>query len=178
MPSCRRLAIAALALAPWPSPVRRPLPRTASRAPHRRLCRGRPWTRAARLFAQALSKELGQPVIVENKTGANATLAGSEVVRAKPDGKTLWFAASPTITISPNVMKQMQFDPAKDLSALAPVLSYYNVLVINNNEPYKNTAELVSYAKAHPQNSAMARPAWAAPTISAPCCSPSAAASR
>ena len=48
-------------------------------------------------------------------------------------------------------MKQMQFDPAKDLSALAPVLSYYNVLVINKNEPYSNAAELVSYAKAHPQ---------------------------
>lgn len=126
----------------------------ASNAPVRLLVgysAGGPVDQGARLFAQALSKELGSPVTVENKTGANATLAGSEVVRAKPDGKTLWFAASPTITISPNVMKQMQFDPAKDLSALAPVLSYYNVLVINNNEPYKNTAELVSYAKAHPQ---------------------------
>lgn len=111
---------------------------------------GGPVDQGARLFAQALSKELGSPVTVENKTGANATLAGSEVVRAKPDGKTLWFAASPTITISPNVMKQMQFDPARDLTALAPVLSYYNVLVINNNEPYKNVAELVGYAKANP----------------------------
>ena len=126
----------------------------ASSAPVRLLVgysAGGPVDQGARLFAQALSKELGSPVTVENKTGANATLAGSEVMRAKPDGKTLWFAASPTITISPNVMKQMQFDPAKDLSALAPVLSYYNVLVINNNEPYKNAAELVSYAKAHPQ---------------------------
>lgn len=127
---------------------------SASSAPVRLLVgysAGGPVDQGARLFAQALSKELGSPVTVENKTGANATLAGSEVMRAKPDGKTLWFAASPTITISPNVMKQMQFDPAKDLSALAPVLSYYNVLVINNNEPYKNAAELVSYAKAHPQ---------------------------
>ncbi|WP_050872984.1 Bug family tripartite tricarboxylate transporter substrate binding protein [Comamonas testosteroni] len=127
---------------------------SASSAPVRLLVgysAGGPVDQGARLFAQALSKELGSPVTVENKTGANATLAGSEVMRAKPDGKTLWFAASPTITISPNVMKQMPFDPAKDLSALAPVLSYYNVLVINNNEPYKNAAELVSYAKAHPQ---------------------------
>ncbi|WP_284338119.1 Bug family tripartite tricarboxylate transporter substrate binding protein [Comamonas sp. NoAH] len=111
---------------------------------------GGPVDQGARLFAQALSKELGVPVTVENKTGANATLAGSEVVRAKPDGKTLWYAASPTITISPNVMKQMQFDPAKDLTALAPVLSYYNVLVVNNNQPYRNVKELVEYAKAHP----------------------------
>jgi len=111
---------------------------------------GGPVDQAARLFAVALSKELDTPVTVENKTGANATLAGFEVVRAKPDGKTLWYAASPTITISPHVLKQMPFDPAKDLTPLAPVLSYYNVLVANNQEPYKTTRELVDYAKSHP----------------------------
>ena len=111
---------------------------------------GGPVDQGARLFAIALSKELGQTVVVENKTGANATLAGSEVVRAKPDGLTLWFAASPTITISPNVMSKMQFDPAKDLTPIAPILSYYNVLVVNNDQPFKNTQELVAYAKAHP----------------------------
>ena len=111
---------------------------------------GGPVDQGARLFAIALAKELGSSVMVENKTGANATLAGSEVVRAKPDGLTLWFAASPTITISPNVMTKMQFDPVKDLTPVAPILSYYNVLVVNNNEPFKNTQELVAYAKAHP----------------------------
>ena len=97
-----------------------------------------------------MSKELGNPVVVENKTGANATLAGSEVSRAKPDGMTLWYAASPTITISPNVMTKMQFDPAKDLTPIAPVLSYYNVLVVNNDQPFKNTQELVAAGKAAP----------------------------
>ena len=111
---------------------------------------GGPVDQGARLFAVALAKELGAPVMVENKTGANATLAGSEVVRAKPDGLTLWFAASPTITISPNVMTKMAFDPVKDLTPIAPILSYYNVLVVNNNEPYKNTQELVAYGKANP----------------------------
>lgn len=111
---------------------------------------GGPVDQGARLFAIALSKELGTSVIVENKTGANATLAGSEVSRAKPDGLTLWYAASPTITISPNVMSKMQFDPAKDLTPIAPVLSYYNVLVVNNDQPYKTTQELVAYAKANP----------------------------
>ena len=111
---------------------------------------GGPVDQGARLFALALSKELGNPVVVENKTGANATLAGSEVSRAKPDGMTLWYAASPTITISPNVMTKMQFDPAKDLTPIAPVLSYYNVLVVNNDQPYKNTQELVAAAKAAP----------------------------
>ena len=111
---------------------------------------GGPVDQGARLFALALSKELGNPVVVENKTGANATLAGSEVSRAKPDGMTLWYAASPTITISPNVMSKMPFDPAKDLTPVAPILSYYNVLVVNNNEPYKSVRELVATAKSNP----------------------------
>ena len=145
----RHLLLSALALTAATTALAQP----NSHAPVRLMVgysAGGPVDQGARLFAQALSKELGVPVTVENKTGANATLAGMEVVRAKPDGKTLWYAASPTITISPNVMKQMQFDPAKDLAALAPVLSYYNVLVVNNDQPYKNVKELVEYAKAHP----------------------------
>ena len=151
MHASRRLATAALALAPlalaMPSAF-------AQDGPPLRLivgyAAGGPVDQAARLFAPALGKELGQSVIVENKTGANATIAGSEVVRAKPDGLTLWYAASPTITISPNVMSKMPFDPAKDLAPVAPVLSYYNLLVVNNNEPYKSVQELVAYAKANP----------------------------
>ena len=150
MHAFRRLATAALVLAPWAFA----LPAAAQDGQPLRLivgyAAGGPVDQGARLFAPALSKELGVPVIVENKTGANATIAGSEVVRSKPDGLTLWFAASPTITISPNVMTKMPFDPAKDLTPVAPILSYYNVLVVNNNEPYRTVPELVSYAKAHP----------------------------
>ena len=149
--SRRRLAIAALALAPLA------LAMSPANAQDGRALRlivgysaGGPVDQGARLFGQPLSKELGMPVTVENKTGANATIAGSEVVRAKPDGLTLWFAASPTITITPNVMKKMPFDPAKDLTPVAPILSYYNVLVVNNNEPYKSVRELVAHAKANP----------------------------
>jgi len=142
----RRLAIAALALAALPAAAQdgQPLRLIVGYAA------GGPVDQAARLFAPMLGKELGQSVIVENKTGANATIAGSEVVRAKPDGLTLWFAASPTITISPNVMSKMPFDPAKDLAPVAPILSYYNLLVVNNSEPYKSLQELVAYAKANP----------------------------
>ena len=151
MPSCRRLAIAALALAPL---ALASTPAAAQDGQPVRLivgyAAGGPVDQAARLFAPLLGKELGQSVIVENKTGANATIAGSEVVRSKPDGMTLWFAASPTITISPNVMTKMPFDPAKDLTPVAPILSYYNVLVVNNNEPYKNVRDLVANAKANP----------------------------
>ena len=155
MTTSRRLSLAALAalalaLAPLAS-----APAAAQDGQPLRLivgyAAGGPVDQAARLFGQALAKELNTSVMVENKTGANATIAGSEVVRAKPDGLTLWYAASPTITISPNVMSKMPFDPAKDLAPVAPILSYYNLLVVNNNEPYKNLKELVAYAKANPR---------------------------
>lgn len=111
---------------------------------------GGPVDAGARLIAPALAKELGVPVVVENKPGANATLAGDMVAKSPPDGTLLWFAASPTITISPNVMKKMAFDPAKDLAAVGPVLSYYNVLVVNKDLPYQNLKELTEHARRNP----------------------------
>ena len=66
---------------------------------------GGPADQAARLFATALGKSLNTNVVVENKGGANGTLAASEVVRAKPDGMTIWFAASATPTVAPHLMK-------------------------------------------------------------------------
>ncbi|WP_287984093.1 tripartite tricarboxylate transporter substrate binding protein [Diaphorobacter sp.] len=149
--SNRRFALAAMALAPLALAL---TPAAAQEGQPVRLivgyAAGGPVDQGARLFAPALAKELGMPVMVENKTGANATIAGNEVARAKPDGMALWFAASPTITISPNVMTKMPFDPAKDLTPVAPILSYYNVLVVNQNEPYKSVRELVAHAKANP----------------------------
>lgn len=146
----RRKALAILAL----SPLLGTGPAAAQDAQPLRLIvgysAGGPVDQGARLFGAALAQELGGTVVVENKPGANATLAGSEVVRARADGLTLWFAASPTITISPNVMPRMPFDPARDLTPVAPVLSYYNVLVVNHREPYRSAAELVAHAKAHP----------------------------
>jgi tripartite-type tricarboxylate transporter receptor subunit TctC len=111
---------------------------------------GGPVDSSARVFAPILSRELGQPVIVENRPGAGGALAGHSVVKAAPNGLELFFAASPTLTISPHVLKAMAFDPLKDLAPLAPILSYANVLVINQNQPFKTVPELVAFAKANP----------------------------
>lgn len=110
---------------------------------------GGPADQAARLFSTALGKALNASVVVENKGGANGTLAASEVVRAKPDGMTIWFAASATPTVAPHLMK-LPFDMAKDLTPLGPVARYYNMLVANNNQPFSNAKELVDYATAKP----------------------------
>lgn len=111
---------------------------------------GGPVDSAARLFAPVLGRELGQTVIVENRTGAAGSVAGASVVKTAPNGRELFFAASPTLTISPHVLKAMSFDPRKDLAPVAPILTYANVLVVNNDQPYKTVPELIAYAKAHP----------------------------
>jgi tripartite-type tricarboxylate transporter receptor subunit TctC len=111
---------------------------------------GGPVDQAARMIAPVLARELGATVLVENKPGANATTAGDGVARGSPDGSLLWFAASPTVTISPNVMAKMPFEPARDLTPVAPILSYYNVLVINKDLPFRTLRDVVDYAKANP----------------------------
>lgn len=111
---------------------------------------GGPVDAAARLFAPVLSRELGQPVVVENRAGAGGAMGGDAVAKATPNGLLLFFAASPTMTISPHVLKSMPFDPTKDVTPIAPILSYSNVLVVNKDQPFKTVPELISFAKANP----------------------------
>ena len=111
---------------------------------------GGPVDTTARLFAPVFARELGTQVIVDNRPGASGNVAGASVAKSAPDGLTLFFAASPTITISPNIYKKMPFDPATDLVPIAPLVSYANVLVVNKDLPFKNVAELLAYAKANP----------------------------
>jgi len=111
---------------------------------------GGPVDAAARLFAPALARELGQTVVVENKPGAGGAMGGDMVAKAAPNGLLLFFAASPTMTISPHILKAMAFDTAKDVTPIAPLVSYTNVLVVNKDQPFKTVPELVAYAKANP----------------------------
>ncbi|WP_447773081.1 Bug family tripartite tricarboxylate transporter substrate binding protein [Variovorax boronicumulans] len=111
---------------------------------------GGPVDGAARLLAPALGQELGTQVIVDNRPGAAGSLGGNAVAKAPPDGAMLFFGASPTITINPNVQRSMPFDPMKDLTPLAPLVDYTNVLVVNNDLPVRNVGELLAYAKAKP----------------------------
>ncbi|MCR6479390.1 tripartite tricarboxylate transporter substrate binding protein [Variovorax sp. ZS18.2.2] len=111
---------------------------------------GGPVDGAARLLAPALSQELGTQVIVDNRPGAAGSLGGNAVAKASPDGAMLFFGASPTITINPNVQRSMPFDPMKDLTPIAPLVDYTNVLVVNKDLPVRNVAELLAYAKAKP----------------------------
>ncbi|MGE4375828.1 MAG: Bug family tripartite tricarboxylate transporter substrate binding protein [Burkholderiaceae bacterium] len=111
---------------------------------------GGPVDAAARLFAPYFAQALGQTVLVDNKPGAGGVLAGDAVAKSAPNGTTLFFAGSPTMTISPHILGTLPFDPAKDLVPIAPILSYANVLVVNKDLPFRSVPALVAYAKAHP----------------------------
>lgn len=111
---------------------------------------GGPVDGGARSFAPVLARELGRSVLVENRPGAAGVLGAESVSKSPPDGQTLYFAASPTLTISPHVMKAMTLDPVRDLTPVSPLLSYANVLVVNKDLPFQTLDQLVAHARAHP----------------------------
>lgn len=105
---------------------------------------------AARMLAEPLGKALGQTVIVDNRGGASGGIAAVAVKRAEPDGYTLLMQYSGYHVITPNVIKQSAQWEAKDLQAVANVISAPQVIVVREGLPVKTVAELVAYAKANP----------------------------
>lgn len=103
----------------------------------------------ARIIAQGLSAKLGQPVIVENKAGANGAIASDFVVRAAPDGYTIMFGYIATHGINPALQK-LKYDPVADFEPIGMVAASPTVLVANKAVPVKSAKELVDYLKAKP----------------------------
>jgi tripartite-type tricarboxylate transporter receptor subunit TctC len=103
----------------------------------------------ARAIGQELAKSLGQPVIVDNKPGAGATLGAAQVAKAKPDGYTLLMGAVHH-TIATSVYKKLPYDFAQDFAPITTVALVPNVLVVNPNVPAKDVRELIAHAKSNP----------------------------
>jgi tripartite-type tricarboxylate transporter receptor subunit TctC len=106
----------------------------------------------ARALAEKLSQSLGQPVIVESKPGAGATLGADYVAKSKPDGYTLLVGAVHH-TIATSVYKKLPYDFQRDFAPITTVALVPNVLVVNASTPAKNVTELVALAKAQPGKS-------------------------
>jgi tripartite-type tricarboxylate transporter receptor subunit TctC len=111
---------------------------------------GGPADVAARLVAAPLSSGLGQTVVVENQSGAGGRTGAKAVALASPDGYTLQLGGTNPNAMAESLYRNLDFDPIRDLAAVALIAVDSNVLVINPNVPAKTLQELVHYAKANP----------------------------
>jgi tripartite-type tricarboxylate transporter receptor subunit TctC len=104
----------------------------------------------ARVIGQALTKELGQTVIVDNRAGAGGNIGAQFAAKSPADGYTLFMGTVGTHAINQSLYKKLPFDPIKDFAPLTRVAMVPNLLVANPAKPYKNVKELIAYAKANP----------------------------
>ncbi len=104
----------------------------------------------ARAVAQGMSEQLGQPVVIENKPGANAMIGAEIVARAPADGYTLLQATAETHAINPHIYKKISYDALKDFTAVGEIGSFPFALVVNPKLPVKDLAGFVDYAKKNP----------------------------
>ena len=110
---------------------------------------GGPTDIVARLVGNRLEKSLGQPVIIENKPGGGSNIASTEAARAKPDGYTLFLGTVANAT-NMSIYKNLNYDTERDFIPITQLVSSPSVLVVNNDLPIKNLAELIAFAKANP----------------------------
>jgi tripartite-type tricarboxylate transporter receptor subunit TctC len=104
----------------------------------------------ARIVASPLAKALGQPVVIENKGGAEGNIGMDFVARSAPDGYTLLFNSS-AATVNPAMYKTLPFDPLKDLLPVAVICEYFNLIVVNSGTVQAKTlAEFMDLLRKNP----------------------------
>ena len=104
----------------------------------------------ARLIGPKLQESIGQPVVVENKTGAGGNIGADIVAKAEKDGHTLLLIDISTLAISPTLFANMTYSPTKDLAPVGLILFAPYVLAVHPSLPVKTVAELMAHAKANP----------------------------
>ena len=105
---------------------------------------------SSRAIALELSKNLGQPVTVDNRPGAGGNIGGSELAHAAPDGYTIMMTTSAIQSINSALYAKMPFNPSKDFAPIGTVVSMNNVLVVGANSKIHSVQELIAMAKATP----------------------------
>ena len=104
----------------------------------------------ARIVAKALGDELGQSVIVDNRTGAGGNIATDFVARAAPDGYTVLLGSVGSLTVAPHLVPKLPYKPLQDFAPVTMAVVFPNVLVVNPAVPAKTLAEYVKLAKDKP----------------------------
>src|SRR6478672_6594733 len=103
----------------------------------------------ARIMGQSLSERLGQPFVIENRTGAGGNIATESVVRATPDGYTLLLVGVSN-AMNATLYEKLNFNFIRDIAPVASIGGALYVMVVNPSVPAKTVPEFIAYAKANP----------------------------
>jgi tripartite-type tricarboxylate transporter receptor subunit TctC len=104
----------------------------------------------ARVMGQQLQESLGQPFVVENKPGAQGTIAATEVARAAPDGYTLMVTTNTPQAAAPSLFKKLNYDPVKDFAPIARLGTISFMIMVRPDFPAKNLKEFLNYSRNNP----------------------------
>ena len=138
---CALLATGTLGAQPYPSkPIRIVVPFSA----------GGPADITTRTIAPRLTELLGQPIVVDNRAGANGVIGAENVIKSPPDGYTLLMATASVAAINMVTYVKPPYDSLRDLQPLTPVMTTSSLIVIHPSVPAKSLKELVALARARP----------------------------
>jgi tripartite-type tricarboxylate transporter receptor subunit TctC len=110
-----------------------------------------------RITTQHMQTTLGQPLVIENKPGANGNIGVAEAARAAPDGYTLVSANNTTFAANPSLYKKLPFDPQKDFTPVARFITTGLILSVRSDFPAKDLKEFIAHAKAQPNQLSVAQ---------------------
>jgi tripartite-type tricarboxylate transporter receptor subunit TctC len=105
---------------------------------------------AARIIAQKLSENIGQPVVVENKTGAGGNIAAQHIATTPSDGYTIHLSSVGPMTVAPHLVKDLTYDAKRDIAPITMGVVFPNVIVVHSGVPAKTLAEFAALAKRKP----------------------------
>ena len=104
----------------------------------------------ARQVGNRLSRTLGQPVVVENRAGANGIIGTEYVAKSTPDGYTIMVGGIGPHGINPSLYKKLPYDPVRDFAPIAHIANQPNILVVNSASPFRSVQDIVAAARAQP----------------------------